>query len=373
MDSESLAFKDICPQVRFKLDAPQPPSSGEHRFVADFVAQVSSTALRVHKSSVPTIHEATVRVLDRLTIDAFPEVFVRNDESPNAFALNPSNDERLVIILNSGIVKLLTPIELEFVIAHELGHFGMSHRQLDLHDDHPSSELAFFQAQSHQRCQEISADRIGLIGSPSIDVAAKVIIKLASGLADDQLQIDVPAFISQLDRDSNEVSRDWELSMSHPSLPLRLWALIQFSHASIYNTIADKGTFGQSMDEIESRIVEQFNSLGDGRLSTLEEDCYSDAVLWSAMALILHDNLIEKDEQLLLKQLVGEQFAGKAIEFVREHGKQSALNKLSESIQSLRNTSSSTRRKYIETVSVFANVINLNIDDVIDLHIINGA
>jgi hemerythrin-like domain-containing protein len=91
------------------------------------------------------------------------------------------------------------------------------------------------------------------------------------------------------------------------------------------------------------------------------------------MALILHDNLIEKDEQNLLKQLVGEQFAGKAMTFVREHGKQSALNKLSESIQSLRNTSSSTRQKYIETVSVFANVINLNIDDIIDLHMINGA
>ena len=124
---------------------------------------------------------------------------------------------------------------------------------LDVPDQH-ASELVFLQEQSNRRFREISADRIGVLGSRSIDVAAKVIVKLASGLNDNMLQFDIKAFIDQLERDPEEMSRDWELDMSHPSLPLRLWALIQFSHSELYNSLTDRGRYGKSIESVETAV-----------------------------------------------------------------------------------------------------------------------
>ncbi len=360
-------FRNTCNTIRFRLDKPISMERDETRVVADFVARVSSTALRVHERSAPQIHNAINRVTRRLGILTTPEVFIKNEQSTNAYAVNPGNSERLVIVLNSGIVHLLSPLELEFVIAHELGHFGMRHAGTMSDTNTFPNELAFLQEQSQQRCQEISADRIGLIGSQSIDIAAKVIIKLASGLTDEQLHIDVGSFIDQLDKETAEMSREWELAMSHPSLPLRLWALIQFSHTSLYNSLTDRGAYGNSFDTIEERVVEHFNSLGDGRLSEMEDNFCSDAILWCAMAMIMHDNRIDRDEQHALRELVGESLANKALNFVKIHGMQEVQKKHMEAIASLFHTSPATRKKFVGTVITFAEIVDVDLCEIIDL------
>ena len=73
-------FSDICTSVRFRLDEPNSVDTVEKRLVADFVARVSSTALRVHANSAPQIHKAINRVTKRLGITATPEVFVKNEQ-----------------------------------------------------------------------------------------------------------------------------------------------------------------------------------------------------------------------------------------------------------------------------------------------------
>lgn len=52
-----------------------------------------------------------------------PRVFIVKDESLNAFATG-KNPQNSAVALTSGIIKKLSPLELQGVIAHELAHIG---------------------------------------------------------------------------------------------------------------------------------------------------------------------------------------------------------------------------------------------------------
>lgn len=64
--------------------------------------------------------------VENLSITAglpMPKIFIIDDPAPNAFATG-RNKEHAVVAVTTGILPLLTKIELEGVIAHELSHIG---------------------------------------------------------------------------------------------------------------------------------------------------------------------------------------------------------------------------------------------------------
>jgi len=66
------------------------------------------------------------RVLENLTITAglpMPRFFVIDDPAPNAFATG-RNPEHAVVVVTSGLLKILDRSELEGVLSHELSHIG---------------------------------------------------------------------------------------------------------------------------------------------------------------------------------------------------------------------------------------------------------
>ena len=50
-----------------------------------------------------------------------PKVYIIPDDSPNAFATG-RNPEHAAVAATEGIMRLLTPMELKGVLAHEIGH-----------------------------------------------------------------------------------------------------------------------------------------------------------------------------------------------------------------------------------------------------------
>lgn len=82
--------------------------------------------LKMYKAKEVDQHEAPqlYRMVDRLRQQAglpMPKVYVIPNDQPNAFATgrNPSN---AAVAVTNGIVRILSPQELEGVIAHELAH-----------------------------------------------------------------------------------------------------------------------------------------------------------------------------------------------------------------------------------------------------------
>jgi heat shock protein HtpX len=86
----------------------------------------SSMVLRMYRAQVITEAQAPdlYRMVDRLRQRAglpMPTVAIAPHEQPNAFATG-RNPEHAVVCVTEGILRLVTPEELEGVIAHELGH-----------------------------------------------------------------------------------------------------------------------------------------------------------------------------------------------------------------------------------------------------------
>ena len=77
-------------------------------------------AQEVTPADAPQLHQ----IVDELAQEAGipkPKVYIIPDDSPNAFATG-RNPEHAAVAATEGIMRLLTPMELKGVLAHEIGH-----------------------------------------------------------------------------------------------------------------------------------------------------------------------------------------------------------------------------------------------------------
>ena len=116
-----------------------------------------------------------------------------------------------------GFINLLELKEVEFVIAHEIGHFLLKHAPLGT--SNKTAEYFVF-----QRAKEISADRIGLVGCGSIEAAGSAMMKTASGLKHNYLNLNLDNYLLQLNQISDNNSGENPFG-THPSMLLRANAL----------------------------------------------------------------------------------------------------------------------------------------------------
>jgi len=338
------AFAEICESVRLPLDttsrAPQAPDDR----LADFLAVQRSEALLVSSRTAPGIDRVAEQVKERLELVQAPEVYIRADSELNAFAPSLAHLDRPVAILNSGLVQLLSPAELAFPLGHELGHVGLGHAHAP--PVVSQNQLAALRGRSNQRYAEISADRVGLLATRSTFVAASVMIKTASGLPSEVLGFDLEAFVAQMDRSPDEISRDWELEMSHPSLPFRLWAILRFSHSDAYARITGQGGATIPLAAVDAEIAERLASMGDGRLQTLEQEMLERALTWVAAARIMRSTGDIKKYRSVLRELVGEHRAASVTRFAIEHGADAVAAKADTAERSLESSSPTTRERF---------------------------
>ncbi|WP_372506223.1 M48 family metallopeptidase [Actinomadura madurae] len=120
-----------------------------------------------------------------------PELYVRQDPTPNAMALGSDHP---FIVLNTGLIDLLDEEELRFVVGHEVGHILSGHAvyqtmmQILLQ---LGSRLAWLPLgnvgiaaiiiglREWFRKAELSSDRAGLLVGQDVDAAKRVNMKLA--------------------------------------------------------------------------------------------------------------------------------------------------------------------------------------------------
>ncbi len=89
-------------------------------FVSDKLALHAMGAREVTPAEAPELHA----MIDRLCVQADlpkPRVAVADTDMPNAFAIGRS-PRKATVCATTGIMRILTPAELEGVLAHELTH-----------------------------------------------------------------------------------------------------------------------------------------------------------------------------------------------------------------------------------------------------------
>jgi heat shock protein HtpX len=89
-------------------------------FYSDKAALAAYRAQPLAREQAPSLYGSVARLSERAGIP-MPAVFIVPTESPNAFATG-RDPEHSAVAVTEGIINLLTPEELEGVLAHEMTH-----------------------------------------------------------------------------------------------------------------------------------------------------------------------------------------------------------------------------------------------------------
>lgn len=328
------SFRAQCEAVRFTLDRSRPGEPELNPRLPDYLAQVRAESLYVTPSTAPAIGRIVQLVSDRLGLNSAAEVYIRADSSINAFAPSLAHVDNPVAILNSGLVQLLSPLELAVALGHELGHVGLGHSHGPITWN--ETQLQRLAERSQQRYAEVSADRVGLLACRSTFVAANVMIKTASGLPSTSLGMDIDAFIAQMDRAPEEISREWELDLTHPSLPFRLWALLRFSHSDVYAELTGQGGPTIPISTVDDEIAERFQAMGDGLIERKESEVLERAIMWLGAGMFLQSRVDSTTAVLGMSEFIGQDRAERAVRFAEQHGQGAVLLKVEDALDAMR-------------------------------------
>ena len=155
--------------------------------------QYTGSYLKITPRNYPEIYRILEDVCQTLALDQLPELYIQWDYGVNAFT---SGVEKTLIVINSGVVDLMSPEEISFILGHEVGHIKSQHvlyHQMAaifplIGDLIGSATLGLGSLVSKgvelallnwERMSEFTADRAGLLACQDMNVANQTMVKLA--------------------------------------------------------------------------------------------------------------------------------------------------------------------------------------------------
>lgn len=224
--------------------------------------QYLGTTVKVGARQLPRMHRIARECARTLGVPA-PTLYVANSPFMNAFTFGTNEDS--FIVVHSRLVDDFSDPELRFVIGHEMGHVQNNHvvygTALRLLKGNlllfvrilmPPAEAAL---KDWARKAEITCDRAGLLCCQDLDAAMSSFVKMACGSTKLYDELDVDAYLEQLEAGREGVGRFRELLASHPYLPKRIRALQLFAESALYREAIGQ-TGGLDMAEVDAQTKE---------------------------------------------------------------------------------------------------------------------
>lgn len=183
-----------------------------------FYLENIASSILVSPQQLPDLHKLLLEACKVLDLEP-PQLYVRQHPIPNAYTFAMRGKQPFIVV-HTSLIELLTPEEIQAVIAHELGHLKCEHGvYLTLANilmlaagQLPSVGAAIAQSMQAQilewvRCAEFSCDRAALLATQNPRVVASVLMKLAGGSPSLSSQLNLDAFLSQA-RAYDNISND---------------------------------------------------------------------------------------------------------------------------------------------------------------------
>lgn len=344
-----LDHAELLARVRFSLDDPmrmtQAALAERAKGFDNARAFSRVNHVRVTPRLFPSIHAAITSTCERLLLRDEPEVYIEQDPTGNACAL--AIDERYIIRLNSGLVRLLEPEELPAIIGHEIAHAGLRHMVED-----PESRVQATFMLERRRAQEISADRVGLLAVADPHHALRAEIKLACGLGVPHLTPDIDAYIEQISRLPEDHELEWEAGLTHPTLANRFWAQQRFMQSDVFRSLRGQPG-GTPIDEIEREIEERLHGVGSSAAFRATADHLHESLAWIGVLMVAQDNDVSPSEREILVEFVGRIWADDAHAYARRHGLEAVERRAIETLAPLRFSNLRARRRIEDAVREF--------------------
>ena len=167
-----------------------------------------AASVLVGENQLPHLHKLLLEACETLDLDP-PQLYVQQHPVPNAYTF-AMRGKQPFIVLHTSLIELLTPEEIQAVIAHELGHLKCEHGvyltplniivlAAGLLPGWGTVIAQSLQAQMllWLRCAEFSCDRAALLATQNPRVVMSVLMKLAGGSPTLAPQLNLDAFIAQ--------------------------------------------------------------------------------------------------------------------------------------------------------------------------------
>ena len=255
------------------------------------------SAVEINGNLTPNIEIAIHNVCERLSLDRnVIQAFVNNSHEVQA-ACYYVDANRCLIRISSSLINLLENDELEFVIGHELGHFLLQHAP-----NATSRETAEYFV--FQRAKEISADRIGMLGCGMLEPAVTALVKTASGLNSDHIQVSLEHYLAQINQIIKPSSGE-SLFNTHPSMLIRTYAINEF--AKNIEKIEFKYCNSHSVYESDKLIKLFLDEYVDKNIVENIEQATRDLEMWLAAKIVSLAGRFDKAHQDKFKLKFGEE------------------------------------------------------------------
>ena len=235
-----------------------------------YVENIAASVL-VGEKQLPDLHKLLLEACKILDIEP-PQLYIRQHPAPNAYTF-AMRGKQPFIVMHTSLVDMLTPEEIQAVIAHELGHLKCDHSvyltpvNILVLAASIVPNVGTFLAQAIQaqllewvRCAEFTCDRAALLATQDPKVVMSVLMKLAGGSPILAPQLNLDAFVDQA-RAYDDISKTELCEMakeartsqlSHPVPVLRAREIDRWSSSTEYQSLL-QGDALKSKNEIASQ------------------------------------------------------------------------------------------------------------------------
>jgi Zn-dependent protease with chaperone function len=219
-----------------------------------------ATGVLVGPKQLPELHAMLIESCKLLGLKTVPDLYIRQSPYPNAYTL-AIQGRRPFVVATTALLDLLEPLEIQAVLAHELGHLKCEHSlaiamaNLVLSPLANLSPIASAALQSNllqwQRAAELSCDRAALLVVQDTRAVQGVTMKLCGGSATYAQRMDVDAFVQQAtaydevaegSRLGRMVRQSQQCDATHPLPIYRVRELQKYAESKEYAALLARGT-----------------------------------------------------------------------------------------------------------------------------------
>ncbi|UAJ73763.1 M48 family metallopeptidase [Synechocystis sp. PCC 7339] len=215
-----------------------------------------AASVRVGEKQLPHLYQLLLDACKILDLEA-PELYIQQNPQPNAYTF-AMRGKKPFMVMHTSLVDMLTPAEIQAVMAHELGHLKCEHGvYLTLANIMvlaagliPNWGAVLTQSLQSQmlewvRCAEFSCDRAALLAVQDSKVVMSVLMKLAGGSPQLAPLLNLDAFIDQA-REYDRLGEDemgamlknlQTQNLTHPVPVLRAREIDRWSDSQTYQNL----------------------------------------------------------------------------------------------------------------------------------------
>jgi len=223
-----------------------------------YLNNIASSVL-VSEKQLPHLHKLLIEACQILDLEP-PQLYIQQNPTPNAYTF-AMRGEKPFVVMHTSLIEMLTPEEIQAVIAHELGHLKCEHgvyltmANVLVLAANLLPAWGTILAQSLQdrmlqwvRCAEFSCDRAALLAIQDPRVVMSVLMKLAGGSPTLAPLLNLDAFIEQAkaydsigsDSVGEMLQAAQTAQLTHPVPVIRAREIARWASSSQYQAIVDQ-------------------------------------------------------------------------------------------------------------------------------------